>query len=183
MKRSKILAVVAAAALATTLAACGTDSTNSDKSSGASGGGSTDTIASKLTLGASSEFQTRADGVPGLRTVYGAKFDVSRVEDPVQRAARLTDGQAAIGAFRRTEYTGASGLVELVDVEKIAVPDPGVVLVNSKLTDAEPDHVLAINAVAQALTTDVLVDLQAQVAAGGSVTDVAGRWLKEQGLA
>lgn len=126
---------------------------------------------------------SRADGVPGLRTVYGAKFAVTQVEDPVQRAARLTAGQAAIGAFRRTEYTGASGLVELVDVEKIAVLDPGVVLVNKALTDAEPDHVLAINVVAQALTTAALVELQAQVAAGGSVTDVAGRWLKEQGLA
>lgn len=125
---------------------------------------------------------SRADGVPGLRTVYGAKFTVTQVEDPVQRAARLTSGQAAIGAFRRSEYTGASGLVELVDVEKIALADPGVVLVNSALTNAEPDHVLAINAVAQALTTSALVDLQAQVAAGGSVPDVAGRWLKEQRL-
>lgn len=124
----------------------------------------------------------RADGIPGLRTVYGAQFDLLKVEDPVQRATLLTNGNAVIAAFRRTEYTGASGLVDLVDVEKLTMPDPGVVLLNTALTEAEPDHILAVNAVAQKLTTDALVDLQAQVAGGGTVPEVAARWLQEQGL-
>lgn len=126
---------------------------------------------------------SRGDGIPGLRTVYGAQFEVLKVEDPVQRASLLTNGNAAIAVFRQTEYASASGLVDLVDVEKLTMPDPGVVLVNTALTNAEPDHVLAVDAVAQAITTDMLLDLQAQVAAGGTVPEVAGRWLKDQGLA
>jgi len=126
---------------------------------------------------------SRADGIHGLKTVYGAQFDVLKVEDPVQRAALLTNGSAVIAAFRRTEYTGASGLVDLVDVEKLTLPDPGVVLLNTALTDAEPDNVLAVNAVAEKITTATLLDLQAQVAAGGTVPDVAEQWLKGQGLA
>jgi len=126
---------------------------------------------------------TRGDGVPGLKAVYGAKFAVDTVADPVERASRLTDGKDALAAFRRTEYTGATGLVALVDPEELATPDPGVLLVNNALADAEPENVLALDAVAQAITTDGLVDLQAQVVAGGSVADVADRWLKDQGLA
>lgn len=125
---------------------------------------------------------SRADGVPGLRTVYGAKFRVDEVDDPVERALRLTTGDAQIAAFRATDYTGASGLVELVDTEKLTVADPVVVLVNQALADAEPNQVLAMDALAQTLTTDSLIDLQAQVASGGSAVDVANRWLTGQGL-
>lgn len=126
---------------------------------------------------------TRGDGVPGLKAVYGARFAVDEVEDPVERGTRLTGGEAALAAFRKTEYTGASGLVALVDPDELATPDPGVLLVNSALADAEPDYVLVMDAVAQAITTDDLLDLQAQVVAGGSVADVSARWLKDNGLA
>lgn len=126
---------------------------------------------------------SRGDGVPGLKTVYGAQFRFTDVPDPVTRAAQLTSGEAAVAAFRGTEYTGASGLVALVDTEKLAAADPAVVLVNSAFADASPDAVLAMNDVAQALTTDLLIELQAQVAAGGTVADVAQRWLAGQGIA
>lgn len=126
---------------------------------------------------------SRSDGIPGLKTVYGARFDVLKVEDPVQRASLLASGNAAVAAFRQSEYSGASGLVDLVDTEKLTLHDPAVLLVNAALTDAEPDQVLAVNAVAQSITTDMLLDLQAQVAGGGTVPDVATRWLKDQGLA
>jgi glycine betaine/choline ABC-type transport system substrate-binding protein len=127
--------------------------------------------------------RSRDDGVPALRGVYHAQFTYDDVADPVERAALLTRGDVAAAAFRRTEYTGAASLVALVDTEEVAQPDPGVVLVSQKLSDAEPDRVLLLNDVAQALTTDVLVELQAHVVAGGSVDEVAVGWLKEQGFA
>jgi glycine betaine/choline ABC-type transport system substrate-binding protein len=127
--------------------------------------------------------RSRGDGVPGLRTVYRAVFAYDVVEAPPERAARLAGGQAAVAAFRRTEYTGTPGLVALVDPEKLGAADPGVVLVNNSVADAEPDHVLALDAVARAITTDSLLDLQAQVAAGGTPSGVADRWLQEQGIA
>lgn len=126
---------------------------------------------------------SRGDGVPGLKAVYGAGFTVSQVEDARERAASLLSGKVGIAAFRRTDYTGATGLFELADSDTIAEADPAVFLVSSKLVDAEPDQVLAIVAVAEKLTTDALLRLQAQVAAGGIAADVADAWLKEQGLA
>lgn len=126
---------------------------------------------------------SRGDGVPGLRTVYGARFSVDEVEDPVARAALLTGGKAALAAFRKTEYTGASGLVALVDPDELAVTDPGVILVNSALGEAEPEHVLALDAVAKVITIDALLDLQAQVVAGGTPSAVAMAWLQQQGIA
>jgi glycine betaine/choline ABC-type transport system substrate-binding protein len=126
---------------------------------------------------------SRADGVPGLRTVYGARFRVTQIDDPLRRASFLADGRVAIAAFRKSDYAGSATLVDLVDTEKLTTADPAVVLVNGALADAEPDHVLALDAVATALTADALVDLQAQVAAGGEVGEVAGRWLRANRLA
>lgn len=126
---------------------------------------------------------SRGDGVPGLKAVYGARFDVAKVEDPFERASRLRTGAAEIAAFRRTEYTGVSGLVTLADPEKLAIADPGVVLLGTAFTEAEPDRVLELNAAAQALTTEALVELQARVAAGGNEADMAKEWLRSQGLA
>ncbi len=126
---------------------------------------------------------SRGDGVPGLKAVYGARFEVAKVQDPRERASRLTTGAAAIAAFRRTEYTGVNGLVALADPEQLAIPDPALILLGTSFTETEPDAVLAVAAAAQALTTDGLVGLQAEVAAGGGVVDVARRWLQQQGLA
>jgi glycine betaine/choline ABC-type transport system substrate-binding protein len=126
---------------------------------------------------------SRADGVPGLEDTYGATFTVNTVDDPLERAVRLTSGRAGIAAFRRTDYTGASGLVVLTDNDHFGIPDPGVILVGTALTDAEPDPVLSMNAVAATLTTAALLELQGQLAAGGSAADVASLWLKAQGLA
>lgn len=127
--------------------------------------------------------ENRDDGIPGLEAVYGAEFDVEVVVEAERREALLLSGEAAIGAFRRTEYLSESGLVELVDVEKLTLADPAVVLLNTALTEAEPDQVLLIDRVVKAVTTDVLINLQAQVAEGGAPSDVALSWLKEQGLA
>lgn len=124
----------------------------------------------------------RADGIPGLKAVYGANFEVQVVAEPERRATLVANGHAAIAAFRRTDYLGDTDLVGLVDVEKLTVADPAVVLVNSALTEAEPDQVLIVNQVAEAVTTEVLVDLQARVAQGGTAAEVASAWLKEKGL-
>lgn len=124
----------------------------------------------------------RADGIPGLEAVYGAEFKVQVVPEPERRASMVLDDQAAIAAFRRTEYQPESGLVGLVDVEKLTMADPAVLLLNTALTDADPDPVLLLDRVAAAVTSDVVVNLQAQVAEGGTPAEVTLSWLREQGL-
>lgn len=126
---------------------------------------------------------SRADGLPGVRAVYGAEFTVGEVEDPLVRAAGLTSGTAAVAAFRRTDFTGASGLVALEDPDHLGVADPLVILLDSALADAEPNVVLAMDAVAEVLTTEALLDLQQRVASGSQVPVVAKNWLVESGLA
>lgn len=125
---------------------------------------------------------SRADGLPGLRSAYGASFTVARTESPRERAAALTTGRAAIAAFRRSEYCG-TGLYELADTNKIELADPAVILVSSQLVDTEPDQVLAMEALAAKLTTSPLLDFQAKVAGGASAPDILDAWLKAVGLA
>ena len=125
---------------------------------------------------------SRADGLPGLKAAYGAGFTVSKTESPRERAAALTTGRAAIAAFRRSEYSG-TGLFELADTNKIELPDPAVILVSSKLVDAEPDVVLAMQALAAKLSTGPLLEFQAKLAGGASADDVLEAWLKSEGLA
>lgn len=121
--------------------------------------------------------EIRGDGVPGLVAVYRAAFTTEVVADPVERARQVVDGHADLAAFRRTEYTGATGLVPLADPDRLLVADPLVVLVNTALTDAEPEAALALAAVADALTAEALAELQAKIAAGSPVATVAGDWL------
>lgn len=126
---------------------------------------------------------SRADGVPGLKAAYGADFDVTEVEDAIARAAQLVDGQVDVAAFRRTEYTAASGLVALSDPDELGTADPVVFLLHAELADAEPEAVLIMESVAELLNTDRLLDLQAKVVRGEPADAVAKAWLRQNGLA
>ena len=127
--------------------------------------------------------RARADGVPGVEAAYGAAFDVTEIDDPIARAARLVDGRVDVAAFRRTEYTAASGLVALGDPDELGAADPLVLLLHAGLADAEPEAVLTMGSVAELLTTDRLLDLQAKVVGGEPAAAVARAWLGQNGLA
>lgn len=126
---------------------------------------------------------SRSDGIPGITGVYRAVFTTDSIVDPGRRASRLDSGEVALAAFRRTEYTGPANLVALADPEGIGLADPMVVLLGAALVDTDPDAVLALNAVAGLLTTAIVTDLQAQVAGGVPVAQLAGQWLAASGLA
>lgn len=125
----------------------------------------------------------RADGLPGLSVIYNAKLRHVVADDPVARAGLVASGTAAIGAFRRTEYLGTDELADLDDPSGMAAADPVVLAVNAAFADADPNSVLALNAVIQALTDADLISLQQQVAGGSPATDVAHQWLVGKGLA
>ncbi|MCE1175420.1 MAG: hypothetical protein LWW77_12575 [Propionibacteriales bacterium] len=119
----------------------------------------------------------RSDGLGALNAIYRTNFQALTLDDPVARATAVASGQAAIGAFRRSEYLGGVSLVELIDPDQMCVSDQLVLLVNSTYADASPQQVLAMNAVVQALTTDQVVALAGQVAQGTAVAEVAHGWL------
>jgi len=124
----------------------------------------------------------RADGLPGLSVIYRAKLSRLVEDDPVARAALIASGKAAFGAFRRTEYLGTDQFRELSDPSGMVTPDPVVLAVNATFADADPNAVLALNAVLQALTDADLVDLQRQAAGGSPAAEVARSWLAAKGL-
>ena len=73
---TRLIAVVAAAAVGIGLAGCG--ESGSSKSGGASSssgsGAGGQTVASTMTFGGPAEFKTRPDGLPGIEQTYGVSF-------------------------------------------------------------------------------------------------------------
>ncbi len=136
---------------------------------------------SKGKLAAIPEFaNSRADGLPGINTIYGANFTAVVENDPIARAQLVTSGKAGVGVFRATEDLSGAQLVTLSDPDKMIAADPLVLLVNSAFAQNDPDTVLKLNAVITKLTNVDLISLQQQVAHGR--TDAVANWLRSNGL-
>ncbi len=184
MKRTKILALVAAAALATTLAACGSDSTKNDKSTPASGGGGGATIASKLTLIAPPEFKTRAYGVPGLQKNYGVEFGHFTEDSSggTLSVNALKNGQAdAADIFTTDPSIKANKWVVLDDPKNnFAAQNVLPLISKAKATDGVK---AVLNGISAKLDTDTLADLDVKVIADKQdPATVASDYVKTLGL-
>src|SRR5206468_1715353 len=85
-------------------------------------GGSSGTVASQLVLGGPPEFQTRADGVPGLKDKYDVTFQSFKALDaggPLTINA-LKGGQIQAGDIFTTDPSiEANGFVVLEDPENL----------------------------------------------------------------
>lgn len=122
------------------------------------------------------------DGTPGLKAVYQATFaSVQAVADPAERTRMLTSGEALVAAYRAPELADNPALSRLADPELLILPDPQVVLVTSSVAGDE-DVVLALDAFQEALTTEGLAGVVAQIIGGSSPTAAAGAWLRAAGL-
>lgn len=136
---------------------------------------------SKGKLAAIPEFaNSRADGLPGINTIYGTNFSAVVENDPIARAQLVSSGKAGVGVFRATENLGGAQLVALSDPDKMVAADPVLLLVNSGFAQNDPDTVLKLNAVITKLTNSDLISMQQQVVQGK--TDTAANWLRSHGL-
>lgn len=124
----------------------------------------------------------RSDGMGALNAIYRTNFSALVQDDPLLRAQAVAGGQAAIGAFRKTENVGDAAVSALADPDKVCSPDQLVLAVNASFAEQRPQATLALNAVIQALNNDQLIDLQRQVIAQNSVDTVAAAWLTAHGL-
>jgi osmoprotectant transport system substrate-binding protein len=158
MKRTTIVLGVAATVSALTLTACGSDS-----SKGGGGGGS-GTIASKLLLGGPAEFQTRPDGIPGLKKNYGVTFQGYKVLDtggPLTVTA-LKNGQVdAADLFTTDPAIKANKFVVLTDPKSNFGAQNVLPLINKKKATAGVTQVL--NFLSSKLTTNDLINLRTKV--------------------
>jgi osmoprotectant transport system substrate-binding protein len=141
-------------------------------------------VAGQLTLGAAPEFQTVADGVPALKSLYGVTFGTFK---PLDAGGPLTinalkNGQIDAGDIFSTDPSvAANGFVVLDDPKnEFAAQNVLPLISKSKVT---PTITSALNAVSAKLDTATLTTLVAKVITDKQdPTVVASDWLKSEGL-
>jgi osmoprotectant transport system substrate-binding protein len=142
-------------------------------------------VAGQLTLGAPSQFQTRADGVPALKSVYGVVFKsftpLSAGNSAVTITALKNGSVDAADVFSTDPAIAANQLVSLEDPKSMFAAQNIVPLVDkAKFTQTMAD---AANAVSAKLDTQTLAGLVTKVVSDKQDPDkVAKEWLSSQGL-
>jgi len=141
---------------------------------------------SSYILAAQPEFQTRPDGIPGLKSIYGLNnVNFQAISDgggPATLKALLDNTVQVADIYSTTPSILGSNLVTLSDPKSLFASQEVVPVVFKKRTSAKLESVL--NAVSAKLTTKDLLALNSQVS-GDSKTDpavAATAWLKKAGL-
>ncbi len=125
-------------------------------------------VADELVLGGPREFETRPDGVPALREVYGLEFSAYRplaAGSPLLMRA-LADGQVdAANIYSTDPAILANNFVVLADPENLFVAQNIVPLVTKEANSPLVSETL--NEVSAALTTDGLISMLTQIQVDG----------------
>jgi osmoprotectant transport system substrate-binding protein len=140
-------------------------------------------VASKLTFGAPAGFQTRPDGIPALKSVYGVKFGTftALAAGGTVTVTALKNGSIDAGDIFSTDPSiAANNFVSLTDPKSMFAAQNIVPIVStSKVT---PTITTTTNAVSAKLDTKTLASLVTQVSGGKDADAVAQAWLKSVGL-
>ena len=139
-------------------------------------------VAGELTLGAAAEFETRADGVPGLQKNYGVTFKSFTALDPGGPLSvnALKGGQVDVTDIFTTDPSiAANNWVVLEDPKNNFRAQQILPLVRSTLAGETAD---ALNAVSAKLTTENLTELLVRVYSNEPAETVAADWLSQNGL-
>jgi len=140
--------------------------------------------AKDFVIGGPPEFPTRADGLPGLKNIYGLtfkSFSPLDVSGPITLAA-LTSGKVqAADVFTTTPQIVTDHLVSLADPKNLFAAQNVTPLVYKKGVNST--IVSTLNSVSAVLTTDALVQMnKALVIDHASYTQVASGFLAQEGL-
>ncbi len=141
-------------------------------------------VAKDLTIGASPEFQTRRQGLVGLKDVYGLDFKSFKALDaggPLTQTA-LAKNAVQVGDIFTTDPTIAKEkFVVLQDPKNLFGFENVQPLIRKDALDKK--GVEALDAVSRKLDTATLLDLDTQVQSQNKdPLDVARAWLKSAGL-
>ena len=141
-------------------------------------------VTTPLTLGGPPECPERPFCRPGLEGTYGLKIAGFKALDaggPLTLSA-LKDGSINLGlVFSSSSAIQANDLVVLEDDKNLQTVDNVVAVVNSESLTAEVEE--ALNAVADALTTEKLIDLNGKVELERAKPEqVAEDFVKAEGL-
>ena len=139
-----------------------------------------------VTLAAAPDCKGRLDCEGGLSSAYGIK--ITKIL-PLGYASQQTydsvlKGESQLGETSTTDGTLESqGLVLLPDDKQIQPAQNLVPMVSSEFLQAHPDVADPLNNLMSKLTTDALIQLNAQVAVDrAKPEDVAQQWLSDNGL-
>jgi osmoprotectant transport system substrate-binding protein len=139
-------------------------------------------VAGKLTFGAPAAFQTRPDGIPALKSVYGVTFGTFTAlsASGTVTVTALKNGTIDAGDIFSTDPSFAKdGFVALSDPKNMfAAQNITPIVATAKLT---PTIQATVNAVSAKLTTAILAQLDAEVGTGDP-DRVAQQWLASVGL-
>ncbi|MFR0356396.1 ABC transporter substrate-binding protein [Streptomyces sediminimaris] len=140
-------------------------------------------IAKDLVIGGSPEFQTRQQGLVGLKSVYGLEFKGFKALDaggPLTQAALKKNTVQAADIFTTDPTITKEKHVVLQDPKNLfGFENVQPLVYKSGLSS---DGVSALNAVSAKLDTKALLDLDTQVQEGKDPLDVAKTWLKSAGI-
>ncbi|MFD8812161.1 ABC transporter substrate-binding protein [Streptomyces sp. NPDC059627] len=141
-------------------------------------------IAKDLVIGASPEFQTRQQGLVGLKSVYGLEFKSFKALDAggaLTEAALKKNAVQAADIFSTDPTITKEKFVVLQDPENLfGFENIQPLVYKSAVNQTAQD---ALNAVSAKLDTATLLDLDTQVQSGNKdPLDVAQAWLKKAGL-
>jgi osmoprotectant transport system substrate-binding protein len=139
--------------------------------------------ASELVLGGPPEWKTRTQGVVGLRDIYGLNFKdfVSLDAGGTLTMTALTNGQIQAGDLFSTDPgLHANHLVALVDDKNLFAAENVAPLIKSAKQNDTIKKTL--DAVSAKLTTDDLINMNAEAAKGTNLSDIAKKWVADAGI-
>lgn len=142
-------------------------------------------ISATSVLGGPAELRDRAYGLPGLDSIYGARFrQFAPYASPAALVRDLNANKIQVAGLSSTQAAiPDNGYVTLDDPQSMILPQNVVPLARADVA-ADATVVAAVNGVQRTLTTADLATLIKAVDTGGSAPDqAAGRWLQAKGLA
>ncbi|MFI1762593.1 ABC transporter substrate-binding protein [Streptomyces sp. NPDC020800] len=141
-------------------------------------------VAKDLTIGASPEFQTRRQGLAGLKDVYGLEFKSFKALDaggPLTQTALTKDAVQVADIFTTDTTIAKEKFVVLQDPKNLFGFENVQPLAYKSALNQK--GVAALDAVSAKLDTATLLDLDIQVQSQNKdPLDVAKAWLKSAGL-
>ena len=141
-------------------------------------------VAKGWVIGGPSEFKTRADGIVGLKNVYGLTFkSFSPLDEsgPITIAALKSGKVQAADIFTTTPQIVTDKFVSLADPKNMFAAQNVTPLVYKKAASAKV--VSTLNAVSAKLTTNDLLQMDKQLTINhASYTTVASQFISQNGL-
>jgi osmoprotectant transport system substrate-binding protein len=142
-------------------------------------------IAPTMVFGSAAEFETRSDGIPGLKKNYGVAFKsfdaLGDESGPITLAALMDNKVQAADVFTTTPQIATDHLVTLTDPKNNFAAQNVIPLVYKK--GVNPTIIATLNNISAKLTTAGLISLnQAVSVQKQSYQAAATAWLKSVGI-